>query len=337
MKNINANLGRGAVFGLLAICCISCISFTSQAADQTPAAAVKPQLQILPAEHFSAAASTQILAATRAGKRIVTVGDHGVVLLSDDDGKTFRQARAVPVSSTLTAVSFADASTGWAVGHWGAILKTTDGGESWALQRSDNKVDQPLFSLYFKNPQEGWAVGLWSLMLHTTDGGATWSSVSLPPPPGAKKADRNLYAVFADAKGSLFVACEQGRIIRSTDGGNSWTYVDTGYAGSFWSGVALQDGALLVGGLRGTIYRSADGGDSWQASKTSFKSSVTAMVQQPDKSVLAVGLDGVTLLSVDNGVSFSGKQRADRAALTAVIDTQAGAPMLFSSNGPLAQ
>jgi photosystem II stability/assembly factor-like uncharacterized protein len=329
MEKNNASLRRSAMLGLLALCCIS------QAADQAPAP--KPQLQILPAEHSSAAGSTQILAATRAGKRIVAVGDHGVVLLSDDDGKSYRQARSVPVSSTLTAVSFVDASTGWAVGHWGAILKTGDGGESWQLQRSDDKVDQPLFSLYFKNPQEGWAVGLWSLMLHTSDGGATWSSIRLPPPPGAKKADRNLYAVFADAKGALFVACEQGRVIRSADGGNTWNYVETGYAGSFWSGVALQDGALLVGGLRGTIYRSADGGDSWQASKTSFKSSVTAMLQQPDKSVVAVGLDGVTLHSVDDGLSFTGKQRADRAALTAVVDTQAGAAMLFSSNGPLAQ
>lgn len=320
-------LRRSALFGLLALCGIA------QAAEPT----VKPQLQILPAEHFSAAASAQILAATRAGKRIVAVGDHGVVLLSDDDGKTYRQAKTVPVRSTLTAVSFADANTGWAVGHWGAIMKTTDAGESWLLQRSDSKVDQPLFSLYFKNPQEGWAVGLWSMMLHTADGGASWSKVTLPPPPGTKKADRNLYAIFADAKGSLFVACEQGRVIRSTDGGTTWTYAETGYAGSFWTGVALQDGALLVGGLRGTIYRSADGGDSWQASKTPFKSSITDIVQKPDKSVFAVGLDGVTLESLDAGVSFTGKQRSDRSALTAVVDTQAGVPMIFSANGPLGQ
>jgi len=327
MKTINRSLRRGALLGLLAL------GSVAQAADQAPA--VKPELQILPAEHFSAAATAQILAATRAGKRIVAVGDHGVVLLSDDDGKTYRQAKAVPVSSTLTAVAFADASTGWAVGHWGVVLKTTDGGESWVMQRNDSKVDQPLFSLHLKNAQEGWAVGLWSLMLHTTDGGATWSTVSLPAPPGAKKADRNLYAIFADAKGSLFVACEQGRVIRSTDGGNTWTYAETGYAGSFWTGVGMQDGAILVGGLRGTIYRSADGGESWQASKTAFKSSITDIVQQPDKSVIAVGLDGVTLRSADDGITFSGTQRTDRVALTAVVDTQAGAPMLFSANGPV--
>jgi len=325
MKTINRSLRRGALLGLLAL------GSVAQAADQAPA--VKPQLQILPAEHFSAAATAQILAATRAGKRIVAVGDHGVVLLSDDDGKTYRQAKAVPVSSTLTAVAFADANTGWAVGHWGVVLKTTDAGESWMMQRNDSKVDQPLFSLYFKNAQEGWAVGLWSLMLHTTDGGATWSTVSLPTPPGAKKADRNLYAIFADAKGSLFVACEQGRVIRSTDGGGTWTYAETGYAGSFWTGVSMQDGAILVGGLRGTIYRSADGGESWQASKTAFKSSITDIVQQPDKSAIAVGLDGVILRSTDDGITFSGSQRTDRVALTAVVATPAG-EALFSTNGP---
>jgi photosystem II stability/assembly factor-like uncharacterized protein len=296
----------------------------------------KPQLRIQPAEHSDAATSSQILGATRAGKRIVAVGDHGIVLLSDDEGKTFRQAGSVPIDSTLTAVSFVDGRTGWAVGHWGAILRTQDGGETWKLQRSDTSVDQPLFSVYFKDANEGWAVGLWSLMLHTTDGGATWSTVQLPPPEGQKKADRNLYAIFADPKGNLFVACEQGRVMRSTDGGKNWTYAETHYAGSFWTGLSLQDGVLLVGGLRGTIYRSADGGDSWQASQTQFKSSITDIIEVAGKRIIAVGLDGVTLESHDDGVTFSGKQRSDRSALTAVLDVgPAAPPLLFSTSGLL--
>jgi len=311
------------------------LSGGAQAANE--ATPLKPQLQVLPAEHLAAATATQMLAATRAGQRIVAVGDHGVVLLSDDTGKHYRQAHAVPLSSTLTGVSFINADTGWAVGHWGAILKTSDGGEHWSLQRSDVNVDQPLFSVHFKNAQEGWAVGLWSLMLHTVDGGTHWETVALPPPAGAKKADRNLYAIFADAKGNLFVACEQGRVLHSSDGGATWSYSETGYAGSFWSGLALSDGTLLVGGLRGTIYRSADGGSSWQAASSSLKSSITDMRELADKSIIAVGLDGAVLRSQDGGVSFSGKPRADRAALTAVVDTQTGEPKLFSASGPLEQ
>ncbi|RFQ06817.1 glycosyl hydrolase, partial [Pseudomonas sp. ATCC 13867] len=66
------------------------------------------------------------------------------VLLSDDQGKNFRQARSVPLSTPLTGVSFVDADHGWAVGHWGAILVTSDGGESWQIQRMASDVDRPL-------------------------------------------------------------------------------------------------------------------------------------------------------------------------------------------------
>lgn len=329
MRNLK-NAARCAALAGLGFGC------AALAAD-APAPAAKPQLQARPAERLPAAGTVKILAAARAGKRIVAVGDHGVVLLSDDEGESYQQARTVPVSSTLTAVAFADAANGWAVGHWGAILRTSDGGQTWRAQRGDIAVDQPLFSVHFRNADEGWAVGLWSLMLHTTDGGAHWEKVALPAPPNAKKADRNLYAIFGDAKGGLFITSEQGRVLRSHDNGASWTYCETGYAGSLWSGAALRDNVLLVGGLRGTIYRSADGGDSWQPALTGFKSSVTGIAQRADRSVVAVGLDGMTLASSDGGASFSGIQRPDRAALTAVIDTPAGAPRLFSTHGPLAK
>ena len=241
------------------------------------------------------------------------------------------------MSSALTGVSFPDPSNGWAVGQWGAIINTTDGGETWSNQRSDIRVDQPLFSVYFMSPKEGWAVGLWSLMLHTADGGATWSPIPLQPAPGAKKADRNLFRIFPDAKGDLFVTCEQGRVLRSVDSGTTWAYLETGYTGSFWTGASLHDGTLLVGGLRGTIYRSTDGGNTWFAAQSTFKSSVTDIVQLDDQSIVAVALDGVSLVSHDGGVSFSGKQRPDRTPLTAVLNVPGRPPALFSKNGPIAE
>jgi photosystem II stability/assembly factor-like uncharacterized protein len=292
-------------------------------------------LQHEAAEHVDGATQEMMLSAVLAGKRIVAVGNRGVVLLSDDDGTTFRQARTVPVSTTLTGVSFADPNVGWAVGHWGTILKTADGGETWSLQRSDVSVDQPLLSVYFKSAEEGWAVGLWSLMLHTTDGGATWSIVSLPPPQGAKRADRNLYDIFPDTRGNLFIACEQGRVMRSTDGGQTWSYLETGYTGSFWTGTVLADGTVIVGGLRGSVYRSQDGGNTWTTAKSTSKSSVTQLQQLPDGVITAVALDGVTLTSRDDGLSFTAVQRKDRVALTAEVKAPNGDTVVFSAGGPL--
>jgi photosystem II stability/assembly factor-like uncharacterized protein len=300
------------------------------AADEQP-----PQMQILPAEQAPGATTAMMLAVARAGTRLVAVGDHGVVLLSDDGGNSFRQAHFVPVSSTLSSVWFADASHGWAVGHWGVVLSSSDGGETWKLQRSDISVDQPLFSVYFKNAKEGWAVGLWSLMLHTVDGGASWTTVTLPPPPGFKRADRNLYQIFADSAGTLYIACEQGRVLRSTDGGATWTYLETGYTGSLWTGVALAHGVVLVGGLRGSIYRSTDGGSTWTRIETNYKSSITDMVQLDQNSIVAVALDGVSFVSHDGGATFTGEQRPDRVALTAVAESPAATAVVFSVNGPI--
>lgn len=283
---------------------------------QAPAAPAPLQAQ--PAKKSTAAALAPIQGAAFAGKRLVTVGDYGTILLSDDDGKTFRQAASVPLSSTLTAVHFADDRNGWAVGQWGAILHTADGGENWSIQRLETQEDRPLFSVHFVNTQEGMAVGLWSLVLRTQDGGKTWASVDLPAPPDGGKADRNLFRVFASAKGELFVAAERGMVLRSADHGQSWQYLNTGYKGSFWTGVALKDGTLLVGGLRGTIYRSKDDGHSWQPVVSGSKSSVTDLVEGGDH-VFGTSLDGVLLDSTDGGASFTWKQRDDRLSLTAAL------------------
>ena len=297
------------------------------------AAAAEPTpIEQTPAPIHAYAPSEMILGATRAGQRLVAVGDHGVVLLSDDEGRNFRQARAVPTSATLTAVSFSDARNGWAVGHWGVILHTIDGGETWALQRSDTSVDQPLFAVHFSDAEHGVAAGLWSLLLVTADGGRTWKPVVLPPPPGGKRADRNLFAIFADHKNSLFIAAEKGTVLRSDDNGASWSYLNTGYRGSFWTGCALRDGTLLVAGLRGTVYRSADGGSTWNAVPSGTESSITDIIDDGGQ-VVAVGLDGTQLRSRDDGRTFSATQRDDRLVLTALVAAPDGALRLFSMNG----
>ena len=53
-----------------------------------------------------------LLAVALAGRRIVTVGERGIVLLSDDRGANWRQV-PVPVSVSLTAVRFVNEKTGW--------------------------------------------------------------------------------------------------------------------------------------------------------------------------------------------------------------------------------
>lgn len=322
--------GISGALSTLAICLLFAVPAVAIGGGPPPVPG-SGSLKLQPAEITSAATRAMMLSVARAGKRIVAVGDHGVVLLSDTDGAEFRQAKSVPVRSTLNAVFFIDGKTGWAVGHWGIVLRTDDAGESWTVQRVDTAVDQPLFSVHFKDRDHGWAVGLWSLLLSTSDGGRTWNPTPLPPPPGGKKADRNLQKIFASRLGTLFIGAEQGIVLRSYDG-EKWGYVSTGYKGTFWTGVALSNGTILLGGLRGTIYRSADEGRSWRESKTDLKSSITDIVESGGK-VYAVGLDGAYLESGDSGVSFKGTQREDRLPYTALCVNGTGKLVKFSRQG----
>ena len=309
---------------LLALPIVASAQLPSMAPSNTPR--LTPQ----PASASSYAGKAPVLASARAANRIVSVGDYGTVMLSD--GGAFRQAREVPVNSTLNAVAFVDEKFGWAVGHWGVILHTQDGGDTWTQQRIDTATDRPLFSVHFIDRNHGLAVGLWSLVLTTVDGGKSWDSVTLPKPPSGGRGDRNLFKIFGSKEGILYVAAERGTVLRSADQGKTWAYLETGYKGSFWTGLVLHDGALIVAGLRGTAYRSVDGGKSWSPATTNTKSSITDLVES-GPALFGVGLDGVILKSTDGGNSFVARQRDDRLALTASVVAGDGSLLIFSKRG----
>jgi len=286
------------------------------------------------AEVTNHAGAATMLDAKWAGERMVAVGDHGVVLLSDDEGQSFKQARVVPISTPLTSVSFADAKHGWAVGHWGAILVSSDGGESWQVQRLSVEEDRPLFGVHFFNARQGVAVGLWSLVLTTEDGGKTWVEQTVAAPPGARRADLNLMGLFADGHGGLYATAEQGQVLHTEDRGKNWRYLDTGYEGTLWAGAVLSDGSLLVGGQRGTLLHGSAGGGGFGRVPLNTKSSITDIVVSGSQ-VLAVGLDGLLVESSDGGQSFREQHSPEGISLTAALLNNDEVPILFSRRGVL--
>lgn len=280
-------------------------------------------------------ASTMVLGATVAGNRIVAVGEEGAILLSDDGGKTFRQAKYVPADSTLTSVTFVDDKDGWAAGHSGVILHTVDGGETWALQRSDTSVDQPIFGIAFKDKEHGWAVGLWSLMLKTDNGGKMWQTQKQGNGASKNKGGINLYSVFFDNKDDVFATGEQGAVLKSADDGKTWTILQTGYNGSLWTGTASPDGTLYVGGLRGHIFCSGDEGHTWTAVASGGGESSITQLLATHEGIAGVGLDGTVVFKKTGANEFGNVHLAGREALTAIAINAQGQRLLFSKSGVL--
>lgn len=234
-----------------------------------------------------------LLAATSAGERLVAAGDFGTILLSDDGGRSWHQAQSVPTRVTLTALDFVDDRHGWAVGHGGIVLATDDGGEHWTIRHRAGS-DVALFSVHFDDPRRGLVVGSFGFAARTVDGGATWERVRLGDD------DVHLYQIFSDAKGATWIAAETGTVyrsddgerfervevpyggslwggtalpdgtlllwgmsgtlLRSADGGRTWTETDTGTQNPITAACRLPDGGLVLVGLGGTVLASRDGG-----------------------------------------------------------------------------
>ncbi|MFJ4347567.1 WD40/YVTN/BNR-like repeat-containing protein [Pseudomonas sp. NPDC089401] len=302
----------------------------------------------------------------RAGARLVAVGERGVVLLSDDNGTSWRQASAVPVSVSLTAVQFVDARNGWAVGHAGVVLHSEDAGEHWSLQLDgkraaalevqaaeaaadqqrmagaqrllDDGADKPLLALSFTDARNGMVVGAYGLAMGTADGGRSWQSQMGQLPNGR---GLHLYAL-ARHDNQVYVAGEQGLLLRSQDGGGHFQALQGPYDGSYFAATVLPGGRLLVGGLRGSLFASDDGGDSFQALTNPIPASLNGLRVAGGQLLLAnqagmllrSGLDAFVAhpMTVSAGLPLTAATIAADGAIVAV--GMAGARRLAPSSSP---
>ena len=290
---------------------------------QTPAAAA-PQTAFK-APHASRA---PMMAAARTGSRLVSVGDYGTVLLSDDNGHSWRQATQVATRETLTAVSFVDDKQGWAVGHGGVVMATRDGGENWEQLYAAGK-GVVLFSVYFSDAKRGLAVGAFGYAMETRDGGRSWRELSISQ---GEQAGRHLYDIFVGANSDIWVTAEAGGLFHSVDGGDTFTTVKLPYKGSIWGGLTLKNGSLIVWGMRGHVLLSVDQGSSWRDVQSGSEEAFTAGIQMPDGELVLVGLGGVVSRSRDGGHTFSTQTQPERQSYTALVATD-GAPQSFTLTG----
>lgn len=298
--------------------------------------------------HSKKAPAAFLLGVTTAGKRLVAVGERGIVLLSDDGGTSWRQA-AVPVSTTLTAVHFADAKLGWAVGHLGVVLHSSDGGEHWVRQLDgvaaaklamdevarmpnatdaqrryaqrllDDGPDKPFLAVAFTDRATGYVAGAGNLLFRTDDGGRSWR-------PWMYRAENpnglNIYGVHA-AGDSVLLVGERGLLLRSADSGASFQSLASPYKGSYFGVLGEGGGVVMVYGLRGHAYRSADAGASWNKVDTGIDAGLAAAAQLPDGTMLLASQSGDIAISRDHGLSFR-RLKADAIPVTALAGSGRG-------------
>lgn len=315
MKRPKASAGSAAKRTAMMGCAL--FSTAVWAAAEVPAAAVYSALE-RPAVHVQAAEKQMLLSTASAGSRLVAVGERGIVVLSEDDGQSWKQI-ASPVSVTLTAVRFADTKTGVIVGHGGTVLTTSDGGNTWsrrldgrtmarltlenarltqdakAIANAERLVaegpDKPLLDVLVLSALEYVVVGAYGLAFATVDGGTTWTSWAerLPNPKGL-----HLYAIRHSGS-DVLVAGEQGLVLRSQDSGRTFQALNVPYRGSWFTAELGDSQEMLLGGLRGNVWRSTDAGANWLQVTSPSTASITASTRLTNGSVLLCNQAGYVM------------------------------------------
>lgn len=317
----------------------------------------------LPAKPSALALRSPLLDVTRAGERLVTVGQRGHILYSDDAGHSWQQAQ-VPVSSDLNAVHFSSAKLGWAVGNDGVILHSNDAGATWSKQLDgrqigalvlkhysalaaadqdnehwallaaegqrlqDEGADKPFLDVWFADEQLGYAVGVFNLILRTTDGGQSWTPFQdrTENPQGFHL---NAIAFTGDA---LYIAGEQG-LLRKWDATlERFSVLETPYQGSFF-GVIGKPGEVLVYGLRGNALHSHDGGSTWQQRPSELPISFSAALIDTQGRYRLLTQAGHQLLAEDGQAQLRLLPQTQQTPVAGATQAANGALILVGARG----
>jgi len=186
---------------------------------------------------------------------LIIVGENGQIWLGEDYGQRWQRVPS-GVNRNLNDVVFVGAE-GWAVGAYGTILHSPDGGRSWESQRSF--TTSSLEGVFFLDSQHGWAVGWAGTILRTNNGGKFWQAVTV-----AGLASTLTAVEFKNPMEGWIVGAPS-LVLKTTDGGQSWTRVGVPLAG-WLSAVHLVGDRVYIAGEH--LIVSEDGGQSWRQLQT---------------------------------------------------------------------
>lgn len=163
-----------------------------------------------------------------------------------------------PAPRELFGIHFLDSLTGWTVGNFSTLLKTTDGGQSWSPHSIP--IRSALRKVIFVDKDFGWIIGgeestpSFGSVLLTTDGGETWSDHNI------EESNAGWNDISVINKNLIYIGGFKG-VYKSTDGGYNW--IKKG--GTNWTTTVFFIDSLVgwFGNTLGGVYKTTNGGDTW--------------------------------------------------------------------------
>jgi len=296
---------------------------------------------VTPSVKAAKAKQSLLLDIAKAGERLVTVGARGHVLYSDDNGGKWHQS-TVPVSVLLTSVVFPTVRDGWAVGHSGVILHSSDSGETWEKQFDGNSANQMIITqsenqinrlkgqveLSQEDDREDLEIAL-------EDAEYALEDAQIDAGIGASKPLLDVF--FINDKEGLVVGA-YGFIFKTFDGGASWKNYGAKMDNPdrfHLNTITQVDGSVLViGGEAGVLFRSEDKGETWETVESPYAGSFFGLAETgEEQSVLAFGLRGNLFRSVDAAKTWEAVDTGTESTLISAVHNGEGDISIMGNSG----
>ncbi len=167
-----------------------------------------------------------------------------------------------PTNMTLNSVKFFDQNNALAIGYYGTVMRTTNGGLNWSNPLSTTAITGleklHYFVMNFFNGNTGIIIGDnsqgTSKLFKTTDMGATWTFVS--------QFTANARAMHFINQNTGWVACGL-QILKTTNGGSDWQSSITTFPSDISSILFLNDLTGIATVYTRKIFITSDGGMNW--------------------------------------------------------------------------
>lgn len=200
-------------------------------------------------------------------------------------------------------------------GTWGdGLYCSQDGGQNWNAGVSDADTEARKVKALARAAGGNKPIyaGTWQGAFRSDDDGQSWKSVSLGPawiPMGGHNPLQVNSVLLGDAAGNTVYAGTRGGVLKSTDGGASWSQKNQGLSPAAQDIQALiqdQAGVLYAATTRDGVYRSQDGGDHWVSTTLAAQGvfTVACIVGSPDGVVYAGSLGRGVYKSADGGQTW---------------------------------
>ena len=241
----------------------------------------------------------------RSGSSLWAIGGHGLVLRSDDNGGEWERIASPGDFAALGMAIHKGQPV--LVGQAGKAFQLSTDSESW--EPLDSGTEERLLDIVTLSNGSQLAVGSFGTIVKRSSASDSFKKVSVDWDAIVEDGfEPHLYDVMQTKAGTILIAAEFGMVLRSRDGGKSWSVQNNNDSSVF----ALHQGAngRLVGvGQAGYIISSKDDGVSWQASKSGTSANLLG-VSSSGKTFAVVGVRAV-LRSENGGQSWKAVSNRD--------------------------